>query len=254
MSRDRASDPAHVLKPLYVRLRDDLRGQILDGRLAPLAQLPSEHELIARHGVSRITVRQALNDLQKEGLIVRVHGKGSFVSCPRIAEDVTRLRGFAEAMSRDGHEVHNRALSVRDVPAPGTVAERLRVPAKTIVTELATLRYLDRAPISLNVSHVPKPIGDRLRKARHTGRDFIDILENELALALGQADVEIDAQTADSRLAAALKVKRGSPVLHVQRVVFTRSGEAVLLESIRYRGDAFRYRLRIERGSSGVAT
>jgi GntR family transcriptional regulator len=254
MSRDRAPDPAHALKPLYVRLRDDLRGQILDGRLAPLARLPSEHALTARHGVSRITVRQALNDLQKEGLIVRVHGKGSFVSRPRVAEDVTRLQGLAEAMSRDGHEVHNRALSVRDVPAAGPVAERLGVPAKTIVTELATLRYLDREPISLNVSHVPKPIGDRLRKARHAGRDFIDILENDLALALGHADVEIDAQTADPRLAAALKVKRGSPVLHVQRVVFTRSGEAVLLESIRYRGDAFRYRFRIERASSVADT
>lgn len=249
-----SSSQADALKPLYARLRDELRGQILDGRLAPLARLPSEHQLIARHRVSRITVRQALNDLQKEGLIVRVHGKGSFVSRPRVAEDVTRLQGLAEAMSRDGHAVHNRALSVRDVPAPAAVAERLRLPARTIVTELATLRYLDREPISLNVSHVPKPIGDRLRKARDPGRDFLDILENDLALVLGHADVEIDAQTANPRLAAALKVKRGSPVLHVQRLVFTRSGQAVLLESIRYRGDAFRYRFHTERASSGGGT
>src|SRR4249920_528531 len=126
-ARGRAADPDQALKPLYAQLRDELRGRILDGRLAPLAQLPSESALTARHGVSRITVRQALNDLQKEGLIVRVHGKGSFVSRPQVTQDVTRLQGLSEAMSRDGHEVLNRALSIRDVPATAAVAERLRI-------------------------------------------------------------------------------------------------------------------------------
>lgn len=251
MSRSPSADAAESLKPLYARLRDDLRTQILEGRLRPFAQLPSESELTARHGVSRITVRQALNDLQKEGLIVRVHGKGSFVSRPQVTQDVTRLQGLSEAMSRDGHDVHNRALSIRDVPATAAVGERLRIPPKTVVTEITTLRYLDRAPISLNVSYVPKPIGDRLRKASHPTRDFIEIYENDFALAIGHAGVEIDAQTADARVAKALKLKAGAPVLHVQRVIFTRDGEALHFESIRYRGDAFRYRLRIERGQPG---
>ncbi len=240
-----------ALKPLYARLRDDLRARILEGRLRPLAQLPSESALTARHGVSRITVRQALADLQQEGLIVRVHGKGSFVSRPQVAQDVTRLQGLAEALARDGHEVRSRALSTRDVAATAAVAERLQVPVRTPVTELTTLRYLDRQPLSINVSYVDRALGDRLRKARHATRDFLAIYEQEFGLAIGHAEVEIDAQAAGAAVAKALKQKAGAPVLHVQRVLFTRDGRALHFESSRYRGDAFRYRLRIERGRMG---
>ena len=235
--------------PLYHQLGEEITRLIDTGVWPPKTQLPSERELCEQFGISRITVRQALNDLQKEGLIVRVHGKGSFVSHPRVAEDVTRLQGLSEALARDGHDVHNRMLSTREVAVTGVPAQRLRVPAKTIVTEITTVRYLDREPISVNVSYVPKAIGDRLRKASHPSRDFLAIFENDLALAIGHADVEIDAQTADARVARTLKMKAGSPVLHVERVVFTRDGEAVLFESIRYRGDAFRYRLQMQRAA-----
>jgi GntR family transcriptional regulator len=73
---------AEAPQPLYARLRDELRTGILDGRLKPHAKLPSEAELTAAHGVSRITVRQALGELQKEGLIVRLQGKGAFCLAP----------------------------------------------------------------------------------------------------------------------------------------------------------------------------
>jgi GntR family transcriptional regulator len=150
--------------------------------------------------------------------------------------------------------VHNRVLSVRNVSATDAVAAGLKLAPKTAVIELTHLRYLDRQPISLNVSYLPEPIGDRLRKASQSTRDFIEIFENDLGLAIGHAEVEIDAQSADPRLARALKLARGAPVLHVRRVVFTRTGEAVLLESTRYRGDAFRCRFKIERAPFGTGT
>src|SRR5262245_22769066 len=98
-------------KPLYAQLRDALRVRILDGTLSAGSQIASESELTQQHGVSRITVRQALNDLQKEGLIFRVHGKGTFVSERTVGQDLTRLRGLSESLSAEGHEVHNRLLS-----------------------------------------------------------------------------------------------------------------------------------------------
>ena len=85
--------------PLYAQIKDALRVQILDGTYAPHSQMPSEHELCAMYGVSRITVRQALGDLQKEGLLFKLHGKGTFVSKPKAFQNVSSLQGFAEAMS-----------------------------------------------------------------------------------------------------------------------------------------------------------
>ena len=84
--------------PLHLRLRNHLRDEILQGRLAPLAQLPSEAELIARFEVSRITVRHALAALHAEGLITKVQGKGSFVAPPRLSPPQDRLRGLSESL------------------------------------------------------------------------------------------------------------------------------------------------------------
>ena len=92
-------------QPLYEQIKDTLRGRILDGTYAPHSQMPSEHELCALFGVSRITVRQALGDLQKEGLLFKLHGKGTFVSKPKAFQNVTSLQGFGEAMSSMGYEI-----------------------------------------------------------------------------------------------------------------------------------------------------
>ena len=103
--------------PLYSQLRELLRQRILDGVYQSHQQLPSELELVARFTVSRITVRQALNDLQREGLIFRIHGKGTFVSKPRAVQSLTRLQGLGEALSTAGFEIRSRVLGHRMVRA-----------------------------------------------------------------------------------------------------------------------------------------
>src|SRR6478672_11220059 len=80
--------------PYYAQVRDTLRKQILDGSLGPHQKMLSEHQLIDLFGVSRITIRQALNELENEGLIFRVHGKGTFVSKPKAFQDLTHLQSF----------------------------------------------------------------------------------------------------------------------------------------------------------------
>ena len=88
--RPSISPESHV--PLYTQIKDVLRTGILDGRYPPMSRMPSESELMTMFDVSRITIRQALGDLQKEGLIFKVHGKGSFVSQPKTFQNVTSLQ------------------------------------------------------------------------------------------------------------------------------------------------------------------
>src|ERR1700712_3280472 len=95
-------------QPLYAQIKELLRSRILSGAYVPLSQMPSEHELCMMFHVSRITVRQALGDLQKEGLLFKLHGKGTFVSKPKAFQNVTSLQGFAEAMSSMGYEILNQ--------------------------------------------------------------------------------------------------------------------------------------------------
>jgi GntR family transcriptional regulator len=78
--------------PLHTQIREVLRRRILDGSYAPHSQMPSESQMMATFGVSRITIRQALGDLQKEGLIFKVMGKGSFVAKPKAFQSLSRLQ------------------------------------------------------------------------------------------------------------------------------------------------------------------
>ncbi|MGC1302380.1 MAG: GntR family transcriptional regulator [Caulobacteraceae bacterium] len=232
---------------LYSRIREHLRAQILDGVLEPHSQLPSESELGAMFKVSRITVRQALSDLQRENLIFKVAGKGAFVSKPKTFQPLTQLEGFAAAMERLGHEVRNRVLSQQVVQASPTIAARLALAPGDDVAEIQRVRLVDREPISYEVTYLPAAEGQRLFHEDLAGRDIFAILENEFSIPLGHADLQIDAVAADEQLARILTVPEGGALLRIERLTHRASGEALDFERLYFRGDAFQYRLRLSR-------
>jgi GntR family transcriptional regulator len=245
-------DTAHNLSPLspvplYTQIRELLRERILRGAYKSHAQMPSENDMVRTFGVSRITVRQALTDLQKEGLIFKIQGKGTFVSKPKATQDLRRLEGFGEAMSGIGHETFSRVLGHRVLRAGNVIAERLRLTERDDVTEIKRLRFLDREPISLDISYLPATIGDRLVREDLPRRDIFLILENDYGYELGNATLCIESVLADSEIASALKIEQGAPILRIERLTFTADGTPLDFEFIYYRGDAFQYRLRIER-------
>lgn len=247
--QQRGSSAASLsVQPLYVQIKERLRGQILDGTYQPHQQLPSEAEMTAALKVSRITVRQALSDLENEGMIFRVHGKGSFVSRPKAFQDLGRLEGFGEAMRSKGYETFARVISMRNVTPVAHVREQLALGKRAQVTELRRLRFLNREPISLDVSYLPVALGQKLGRQDLATRDVFTILENDFGLQLGHADLQIGAALADAALAAHLQVTEGSSVLCIQRITHTADGVPIDYENLFYRGDAFQYRVRVDRG------
>lgn len=238
---------AELAQPLYARLRDEIRAGILDGRLPPHSKLPSESELTATHGVSRITVRQALGDLQKEGLIVRQQGKGAYVAQPRATQQLNRLQGLAEALAGQGPAVHSKRVSLRTVRVTGELAAQLQLPPRTEVVQLTTLRYLDRQPLSVNVSHFVPGVGERIARIDLSGRDLIEVLEQDLREPVERADLDIRAEVMPAREARLLQVAAGVPALKVHRIVLARGGRPLQAETATYRADVFSYRLSLTR-------
>ncbi len=242
---DMTSSPSSL--PLYAQIKNDLRKRILDGTCAPHAQMPSESDLMESFKVSRITVRQALGDLQKEGLIFRIHGKGTFVCKQKAFQDIGRLQGFNEAMSRQGHETFNQVLGFRMLAATPEVADALRLAPLAQVCEIRRLRYLNREPLSVDVSYLPADIGMRLRNADLSTRDIFLILENDFGIGLGNADLRIESIGADAAMARDLRVEEGAPILRIERLTWSTDGSPIDYEHLFYRGDAFQYRVSIQR-------
>ncbi|MDB6061388.1 MAG: GntR family transcriptional regulator [Verrucomicrobiaceae bacterium] len=232
---------------LYAQIRDELRAQIVSGRYPPHARLPSESELIKQYSVSRITVRSALAELEKEGVLFKIAGKGVFVSKPKPFQPLSRLQGFAEAMSQHGHEIFNDVVAVNTVAANADVALQLALNEGDTVTELKRVRYLNREPVSFDITYVQPLIGARLAREELATRDIFTILENDYGIALGFADLSIDALLADADLAAHLQIAAGDPVLRVTRLTHTSDGNPLDFEYLYCRVDNFQFRLRIER-------
>lgn len=232
--------------PMYSQIREIIRRRVLDGTYAPHSQVPSESQMMEAFAVSRITVRQALADLQREGLIFKVAGKGSFVAKPKAFQSLSRLQGFGEAMSSAGYETFSQVLSAKRVKASEVVARRLQLKPGAAVFEIQRLRHLNREPISVDVSYFRLPLGERLARADLPARDIFVILENDYGMHLTHAELQIEAISADETLARQLRIAEASPLLRIERLTHA-DEQPVDFEFLYYRGDAFQYRLRIDR-------
>jgi len=239
--------------PLYTQIKDILRERILDGTYKPHERVPSESGMSNIFGASRITVRQALSDLQNEGLIFRIPGKGTFVAKAKAFQQLMQLEGFAEAMLRMGYEIYNKVTSHKSVAASLAVAQKLALEPGVPVTEIKRVRHLNREPLSMEVTYLPEEIGERLRNIDLPNRDIFLVLENDYGIALGHADLQIDAMLADHNLANLLKMEEGSPVLRMERLTHTAAGKPLDFEYLYFRGDAFQYRLRISRQAASTS-
>lgn len=233
--------------PLYMQIRESLRHQIVGGQMQPHEQIESEHTIAARFNASRVTVRHALKDLEHEGLIFRVHGKGSFVSQRKAILDITHLKGFAESMRMDGHETFSRVLSLETVACPAAVASQLDCAAGTRVVNLKRLRYADRQPVGLDSTYLSGGHFKTLQNADLVSRDLYDVLQNDCREPIAYADMSIESRLADATVAAALNIRKGDAVLQIVRIARRTDGTPIDVEYIDFRGESFRYRLRLNR-------
>jgi GntR family transcriptional regulator len=234
--------------PLYAQIRDALREEIRNGRLRQHERIPSESELGKIHKASRITVRRALSDLENEQLIFKIAGKGAFVAKPRPFQKSERLQGFGEAMWNLGITVTNRVVSFASIAAPPDVAARLQVSDGSPLTEIRRVRCADGNPISFDITYVRRALGERLAREDLARRDIFLIIENDYAMPLDHDDLMVRADVAGEALARQLDVTLGAPILQVERLAWTKDGQAIDFEHIYYRGDSFRFELRAERG------
>ena len=234
-------------EPRYRVIRNALRRQILQGEYGVDDRLPSESQLMEAFEVSRVTVRQALHQLQRENLIYSRHGKGYFVSRPKSVQDLGRLLGLGETMAESGLDTSSKVMEIGDVSADRAVAKALGLDAGEPVTRLHRIRYINRQPVSDDVSFFPVDVGHALQTSDLESNDVFVLLEERLEIPLGIADLKIDVATADAALAASLDTAPGAPILCIERLTADADGRLIDFEYIRGRGDAYQFRIRVPR-------
>jgi GntR family transcriptional regulator len=226
--------------PLYQQLYDILRADLQRGEWQPGSLLPSEADLTARYAVSRITVRQVLGMLTKEGLIYRQRGRGTFAAHPTVEQGAGRIVSFTEDMRRRGFEPASRVLSSGLLPAPSDIAAKLQIPAGEELACIERLRLADDEPMSLERSFLVHRLFPGILQRRDYSRDSLrQVLEERYRVHIGRAAQVIRAVPATRSLARLLSVPARSPLLFVERTSYSADDTPVEYLRIHFRADRY---------------
>jgi GntR family transcriptional regulator len=236
---------------LYSRIEAVLASEIADGDLKVGDQLPTEDSLMVRFGVSRITVRRAIQNLVGRALVEIRRGKGTFVAAPKITQELTELSGFVEDMHALGRKPTARVVSKEIVPADATVANQLALTKGERVVRIRRVRLADGVPLSFDETYLPLDIGKKIIADNLKVEPIFSLLERKYDVPLIEAEYKLDAVAADTEVAAALKVKRRSPIFRIERTSYSTGSRPVDYERLYYRGDLVRFATRLTRKLPG---
>ena len=233
--------------PLYYQLGTILREQILSGYYAPGERLPTEADLVADYGVSRITVRQALKSLEKDGLIRRAAGRGTFVNEEIHTPDRLQMDGSLDDLISMGLATSVRLVDLRKVAANRNDRRIFGLREGSQVVQCTRLRLYHDEPYSYIVNRLPTHIAENFTDHDWQEGSILRFFEEKLGLDLDEAEQTVRATLADAQLAKILSTRVGAPLLSVDRIVRTRSGDAVERVHTFYRGDIYSLNVHLTR-------
>lgn len=234
--------------PYYAQVKELLTERIRQGEWEPGEQLPGEPELCRIYGVSRTVIRHTLDMLEREGMIVRIKGRGTFVAEPKISESLVQsLTGFHEDMVRQGYQPYSKILKQEVVPASVKVAKHLGLEPETLVIELCRLRYVNDIPLALVTTFLQLAHCPSVLKADLTRRSLYEYLESQCNLKIARGWRFIEAVLANEREAQLLEIAHGSPLILLDSVNYLEDGTPIEYYHAVHRSDRARFEVHLVR-------
>lgn len=238
--------------PLYHQIFLQLREEITSGERAFGSRLPTEQELSAQFGVSRITARRALDELAENHLVERKRRVGTTVIFRSPAKPFQgNIEQALESLLSFGRTTRVKLLEVDRVAARAPIDEALGIASGTEVLRISRVRWLDGGPIGHYITYLPMHIGAGLTRAKLKSTPILTLIA-EAGIQIGGAHQTISATLADATLSGILDVDIGSPLLRVSRTVEDSDGRPVQHILAHFRPDKYQIRLDLNSASDGV--
>src|SRR5437868_13639562 len=221
--------------PAYKRIQGSILKLIEAGELKPGDAVDSEREIAKIHGVSLMTARHALAGLEREGMVERRRGSGTFVAPPRI--HFNKLMSYTEQMSSRGLAPSSKVIALKIIDDEDEIAARLNLPAASPLVKVERLRHTSEEPFALEACYLPADDFPGLVRAPLGRSSLFATLERDFGAEITYADEEVDATTADARVAQLLEVPRSSSVLRIRQVIHSSNGKAIVYVIGLYRSE-----------------
>jgi GntR family transcriptional regulator len=234
--------------PYYIQLMGILKEKVQLGTWVPGDQIPGEQELCTLYQVSRTVVRQALRELELEGVINRRKGKGTFISLPKISEGlVQKLTGFYQDMLERGLKPVTKVLHQNVTPANEKVARFLNINPGKEVIDILRLRFINSEPIHLVTTYIPYEICPALATVDLTNRSLYEFLQTECGVQIAKGRRYIEAVLANENEAELLGIERGAPLLMLDSISYSENDQPIEYYHALHRGDRSRFEVELLR-------
>ena len=221
--------------------QDDIRERVMDlmESLEVGQAIPSERQLTQDLGVSRLTIRAALDELVRDGYLDRRHGSGTYVTEPKISQPLT-LTSFSEDMRRRGMVPGSRTLELATTSAGARMARRLQVSPAERMVRVKRLRLADAQPMALEVLHIPEVLVPGLSRADLEDRSFYDLMKERYGIVIASGTQSIEPTVTNEEESEVLGVPLHTPAFLFERTTVSESGRIVEFVRSIYRGDRYR--------------
>ena len=239
------SSPSPV--PLYFKVMTDIRDDILSGEWRAGSQLPGELDLARRLGVSVITVRQALADLTREGLVRRERARGTFVTWSGPVKQPINLEiDAANLVSINREGTSFKVLRIDTVTPAPELHRDFDLDSNEKITKITRVRMAYGRPLAFVNSYVPARVLDKVPRARLLKQPLTNIIEDRLGIKVAGLKLVVSAKFSDRQVSAHLEIPTGSPVLFVERN-YLHKKKLLLRTAGFYRSDLFGYEIKLKR-------
>jgi GntR family transcriptional regulator len=232
--------------PLYFQLQEILRRKILDGEYKPGDLIPSEKKLQELYSVSRITVRNAVNGLVFDDLLIKKQGRGTMVAFPRMQENGnTKLQSFTEKMEKQGFKISTEVIDVVRIPGTERLAEHLNIEKGDEIIYSKRLRTIDGEPIALFENYICTITG--VTELDDFSGSIFNLLEKKYGIIISGSEKEIEAGIAGNEDSTFLNISPGDPILIIKYTTFDSENKRIEYAEGVYRADRYKYIVRLKR-------
>lgn len=227
--------------PIYIQIHNQIRQAIEQGKWQVGDRIPAERILAEQFGVSRMTLRQAIQTLVDEGILDRRVGAGTFVASQKVQDRMAGVTSFTELTRSQGKVPSSKTISYVITTPTLSERERLRLNDKVQVLRMERIRYADQVPICFEVTTVPADLVASFAREEVT-TSLYEALQDR-GYAIGRAQQTVSVTLASERIAEYLDTKRGAALLRLRQVTELRDGRPFEYTRTQYVGDRFEFYL-----------
>lgn len=240
----------NTIVPIYYQIKQDIKKSIVSGEFNPGDKIPSENDLSMKFNVSRLTLRQAISQLNQEGFLISKRGIGTFVTTNKdlIDSSCLEVSGFLNDLFYEVSKVKTKEVKITRLMASRRIKEKLEMDqGDKEVIQIERIRFKGSRSFAYTINYLPIEIGSKINKGELYKKPLLQIIEQDLGIPFTEAFQTIEASFASQEVAKKLGVLAGSPILFLERIMYTKGRKPVELVQSSHRGDIYKYFVRLKK-------